>query len=157
MDLGDQLSTLVLLHADKAKAYLNDVRQPLLDLTPKLEETRREVVRFCIVHLWRQLCLCLVLQVRNRSRELKEELEAAANKHQKMKQKYQQAAQTLERHQQKLLAAKSESLLVAGQKTYLKVCEQNSVQQMPMFTLAQCLYTCGIILRECQRVKWLSC
>lgn len=42
-ELGTQLSTLASLHAKKAKSYLNEVRQPLLDLTPKLEDTRKEV------------------------------------------------------------------------------------------------------------------
>ena len=43
LELGNQLSSLATLHADKAKAYMTEVRQPLLDLAPKLEEARKEV------------------------------------------------------------------------------------------------------------------
>lgn len=43
-ELGKQLSTLATVHADKAKAYMKEVRQPLLELAPQLEETRKEVV-----------------------------------------------------------------------------------------------------------------
>lgn len=43
LELGNQLSLLATLHADKAKAYMNEVRQPLLDLAPSLEESRKEV------------------------------------------------------------------------------------------------------------------
>lgn len=42
-ELGNQLSRLAVLHADKAKAYMTEVRQPLLDLAPTLEEARKEV------------------------------------------------------------------------------------------------------------------
>ena len=45
-ELGSQLEVLATLHSDKAKAYLEDARQPLLELAPKLEETRKEV-RWC--------------------------------------------------------------------------------------------------------------
>lgn len=44
-ELGRQLSTLASLHADKANAYMNEVRQPLLDLAPQLEDTRKEVLQ----------------------------------------------------------------------------------------------------------------
>lgn len=42
-ELGVQLTTLAKLHAGKAQAYLETVRRPLLDLAPRLEETRKEV------------------------------------------------------------------------------------------------------------------
>ena len=42
-ELGSELITLAKLHAEKAQAYLENVRRPLLDLVPALEETRREV------------------------------------------------------------------------------------------------------------------
>lgn len=43
LELGNQLGLLATLHAEKAKLYLNEARQPLLDLAPVLEETRKEV------------------------------------------------------------------------------------------------------------------
>ena len=42
-ELGTQLNRLAQVHAQKAKSYLNEVRKPLLDLTPMLEEARKEV------------------------------------------------------------------------------------------------------------------
>ena len=41
--LGTELSKLADLHSQKATAYLEAVRKPLLELLPQLEETRQEV------------------------------------------------------------------------------------------------------------------
>lgn len=63
-ELGHQLSILATLHAEKAKAYLNEVRQPLLDLVPKLEEARREVYihAVCIVLYIPTHNVCIIIR-----------------------------------------------------------------------------------------------
>ena len=52
---------------------------------------------------------------------MRDQLEAAAVKHQKVKSKYQHTAEEAEKFWQKVQAAKAEKLLVAHQRTHMKV------------------------------------
>ena len=54
-------------------------------------------------------------------RQLRDELEAASNKHLKTKTKYQQTADNVEKCWQKVSTGRSDSLLTANQKSYMKV------------------------------------
>lgn len=64
---------------------------------------------------------CVIGQVKSKTRQLRDELEAAANRHHKMKTRYQQTADNVEKCWQKVSAGRSDSLLTANQKSYMKV------------------------------------
>lgn len=66
--LGSQLRTLADHHREKASSYLTKVRQPLLELLPKLEERKRKLMLECA--------------------ELTRQLEAAKKKHTLNRKKY---------------------------------------------------------------------
>lgn len=65
--------------------------------------------------------MCVCFQIRNRARQLRDQLEVAAGRHQKIKSKYEQTAEETEKYWQKVSAARAETLLLAHQKSYLKV------------------------------------
>ncbi len=60
-------------------------------------------------------------QLRNRARQVREQLAAAAARHQKMKARYLQTAEAVDKYWQKVSAGRSETLQLANQKSHLKV------------------------------------